>query len=102
MDILDILLDEKNNDPIVLTDDQGTLYRFQQIAVIPYNNKIYCILKPIDPMKDIEENEAIVFYVDEKDDSPSLKIETDELTALKIFEGYYDLLEKRLNKEEAV
>lgn len=100
MDILDILLDEENNDPIVLTDEKGALYRFQQIAVIPYNNKTYCILKPINPMKDVKEDEAIVFYVDEKDDSPSLKVETDELTALKIFEGYYDLLEKRLNKEE--
>ncbi len=100
MDILDILLDEKNNDPIVLTDDQGTIYRFEQIAVIPYNDKIHCILKPIDPMKDVEKDEAIVFYVDKEGTTPILKVETDELTSLKVFDAYYDILEKRLNKEE--
>ncbi len=94
MNILDVLLDEENKDPIVLIDEQGTLLKFEQIAVIPYNDKIYCILKPIDPMKDVEEDEAIVFYVDEEEEAPSLKVETDELTSLKVFEEYYELLEE--------
>ena len=94
MTILDVLLDEENKDPIVLINEQGTHYRFEQIAVIPYNEKIYCILKPVDPMKDVEEDEAIVFYVDEEEETPSLKVETNELTSLKVFEEYYDLLEK--------
>ncbi len=102
MHILDILLDEKNDDPIVLKDEQDTFYRFEQVAVIPYKDKIYCVLKPIDQIKDIEENEAIVFYVDEKEDPPSLKVETDELISLKVFNEYYDLLEKRLDEEEEV
>ena len=102
MNILDILLDEKNNDLVVLTDERGTLFRFEQVAVIPYNDKIYCILKPIDQMKDVEENEALVLYVDEKEDPPSLKVETDELNSLKVFNEYYDLLEERLNEEEEV
>ena len=94
MDILDILLDEENHDPIVLIDEDSALLKFEQIAVIPYNDKIYCVLKPIDPMKGVEEDEAIVFYVDEEDNPPSLKVETDELTSLKVFEEYYDLLEE--------
>ncbi len=100
MDLLDILLDEKNFDPIVLTDDQGGCYRFEQVAVIPYNEKIYCILKPIDKMKNVEEDEAIVFYLDEENDELALLVESNELTALKIFEEYYDMLEKSLEEEE--
>ena len=44
MDILDVLLDENNKEPIVLMDDKGKKLSFEQIAVIPYNNKIYCVL----------------------------------------------------------
>ncbi|MDE7095101.1 MAG: hypothetical protein K2O23_01290 [Anaeroplasmataceae bacterium] len=94
MNILDVLLDEENKDPIVLSNEKGTFYKFEQICVIPYNDKIYCILKPIDKMKGVEEDEALVFYVDEEEETPSLKVETNELTSLKIFEEYYDLLEK--------
>ena len=48
VDIYDILLDEGNREPIVLTDDNGRKTAFEQIAVIPYNEKLYCILWPID------------------------------------------------------
>lgn len=43
-DIVDILLDEENKDPIVLTDDKGRKLAFEQIAVIPYDQKLYCVL----------------------------------------------------------
>lgn len=100
MDVLDVLLDEDNHDPIVLISEKGTTYRFEQICVIPYNDKIYCILKPIDKMQNVEEDEAIVFYVDEEGEAPGLKVETDELTSLKIFEEYYDLLEEHWKEKK--
>lgn len=94
MDILDILLDEDNFDPIVLvSNDQNVTYSFKQIAVIPYLEKVYCILKPITPMDGVSDDEAIVFYV-EDGEQPCLMVENDELTALRVFEKYYDLLEE--------
>ena len=39
--IIDILLDEVNKDPIVLVDENGKKLTFEQIAVIPYNDVIY-------------------------------------------------------------
>ena len=47
LDILDVLLDENNKEPIVLVDGEGKKLSFEQIAVIPYNDKVYCVLKPI-------------------------------------------------------
>jgi uncharacterized protein YrzB (UPF0473 family) len=93
--ILDILLDESNTDPIVLVDTDGKKLAFEQVAVIPYDQKIYCILKPIDEIKDVEDDEAIVFYVDEgNSEDPVLMVETDEMKAIDVFEEYYDMLEK--------
>ena len=94
-EILDILLDEDNKDPIVLIDNNGRRLSFEQIAVIPYNDKIYCVLKPIDKIDNIEDDEAIVFYVEEEEGKePVLMVETDEKTAISVFDEYYNLLDE--------
>ena len=99
MDILDVLLDENNKEPIVLMDDKGKKLSFEQIAVIPYNNKIYCVLKPIDKIENVQDDEAIVFYVDEKEGrEPVLMVETDEKTAINVFGEYYNLLDQAEGK----
>ena len=95
-DIIDILLDEENKDPIVLTDDNGRKLAFEQVAVIPYDQKLYCVLKPLDYLDGVADDEALVFYVDEgenEDDEPVLRIEDDELKAIDVFMEYYNLLE---------
>lgn len=94
-DIIDILLDEDNKDPIVLVDGQGKKLSFEQIAVIPYNDKIYCVLKPIDKIENVQDDEAIVFFVDEQEGKePVLMVETDEKVAMDVFDEYYNLLDE--------
>ena len=94
-DIIDILLDEDNKEPIVLVDQNGRKLSFEQIAVIPHNDKIYCVLKPIDKIENVQDDEAIVFYVDEKEgQEPALMVETDEKVAMDVFEEYYNLLDE--------
>ena len=99
-DVLDVLLDAENKDPIVLTDEKGKSFAFEQIAVIPYNQRIYAVLHPIDRIEGVEDDEAVVFYVDDSKDDPVLVVETDEPTALAVFGKYYDLLEKGFKKED--
>ena len=93
MNLLDVLLDENNRDPICMSDDEGRILCFEQVAVIPYRGRIYCILKPLDKVKGIKDDEAIAFYVDMRGEEPALKVVERESTALTIFEKYYDLLE---------
>lgn len=94
-DILEVLLDENNKEPIVLLDENGRKLTFEQIAVIPHNDKIYCVLKPVDKIADVADDEAIVFFVEEGDgQEPVLKVETDEKTAMDIFDEYYNLLDE--------
>ncbi len=94
LDLVDVLLDMDNKDPIVLVDGSGKKISFEQIAVIPYNDKIYCVLKPIDKIDNVQDDEAIVFYVDEKDGQKVLMVETDEKVAISVFDEYYNLLDK--------
>ncbi len=95
VDILDVLLDETNKDPIILVDDKGKTLSFEQIAVIPFKDRIYCVLKPIDKIDNVQDDEAIVFFVDEREgQEPVLMVETDEKTAIQVFDEYYNLLDE--------
>lgn len=94
-DILDVLLDEENKDPIILEDSNGRKLSFEQVAVIPYNNKVYCVLKPLDEIENVADDEAIVFFVDEQEGKePVLMVETNEKVAMDVFEEYYNLLDE--------
>lgn len=96
LSILDILLDEDNEDPITLYDENDKAIRFDQVAIIPLDEKLYAILKPIDEMENVADDEAIVFVVNEDGNGESiLEIETDEPTAIKVFDEYYKLLDKQ-------
>lgn len=99
VDLLDVLLDAENKDPIVLLDEKGRQLTFEQVAVIPYGSdddkKLYCVLKPIDKIEGIADDEAVVFLVDEDANGNTvLRVEENEETAIAVFDRYYDLLEE--------
>ena len=99
VDLLDVLLDQDNKEPIVLMDENGKQMTFEQVAVIPYEvrkeKRLYCVLKPLDKIEGIDDDEAIVFLVDTDDEGNSIiRIEEDEEIAIAVFDKYYDLLEE--------
>ena len=106
VDLLDVLLDQDNREPIVLMDEHGKELTFEQVAVIPYEvkkeNRLYCVLKPLDKIEGIGEDEAIVFLVDTDANGNSIiKVEEDEEIAIAVFDKYYDLLEEAQKEEKA-
>lgn len=98
MNIKEILLDKNNKDSIDLLDEQGKKTTFEQVAVIPHKHRLYCVLKPIDHIDGVGDDEAIVFFVDESKEEPALRVEFDELEAIKVFRKYYKLLSKARKK----
>lgn len=92
MNPLDMLLDESCNDNIVLYDDDGEPIEFEQIALIPIEETLYFILRPID-MEGLEEDEAFVFQLIETDEDSTIDLVEDDETVEKVFELYYSLLD---------
>ena len=98
VDLLDILLDDNNSDPIVLIDEKGRQITFEQVAVIPHVvndvKKLFAVLKPIDKIEGVGEDEAVVFVVNiDAYGIATLRVEPDNLVAIQVFNKYYDLLE---------
>ena len=99
VNLLDVLLDEDNDDPITVYDENDKPVRFDQVAIIPFKEKLYAILKPIDEMEGVEDDEVIVFLIEETEDGDAeLVIETDEPTAMKVYDEYLKLLDEAEGK----
>ncbi|MBR2336987.1 MAG: DUF1292 domain-containing protein [Clostridia bacterium] len=92
---IDKLFDEENTEPIYLYDDNDKEIAFEQIAVIPKGDEIFAILKPIEPMDGVEEDEALVFVIGEDENGEEMmELLDDEDEVDEIFGLYYKLLEE--------
>lgn len=88
------ILDENNVDNITLYNEANEPFEFEQIAIIPLGEgdeqKLYAILLPVTPLAGIEEDEAVVFEVNE--DESSIKNCEDETIIDKVLVEYEKLL----------
>lgn len=89
---LDMLLDENNNDNIVLFREGNEPIEFEQIAIVPMDERLYAILKPIIEEDEFEEDEAFLFEICNVDDEDVLLVVEDEEIIKNVFEVYYDML----------
>ena len=97
--ILDILLDPNDMDPITLVNESGERVSFEQVAIVPYDKKLYCILKPLD-CDGIAEDEAVIFVLEDLDDEPTLRVETDKTICLDVLDAYYSLTQKATDEDK--
>ncbi len=91
------LLDPENSDPIVLFDENEKPVSFEQIALIPYQEKLYAILKPIEKMDGVADDEAIVFSFEEDDSNEDQLLVVEENDAIidEVFAIYNKLLDEQ-------
>lgn len=87
------LFDEDNDENITLYDESGKAQDFEQIALIPYEGKIYVILKPLgDP--NLSEDEIAIMVVEEIDGEDFLIGVDDENIVNAVLDAYFKLLDE--------
>ena len=91
---IDMILDPECEDNITLYDENNNPTEFEQVAVIPLDEKVYVILKPVDEIPGVGEDEALVFVIEEIDDEDSLVLADNEEIVDRVFEEYYKLLDE--------
>ena len=98
---IELLLDENNTDNLKLYDENNKETEFEQVAVIPLNETIYAILKPVTKIVGVNDDEALVFVIEEIDDEDCLVIVDDAKIVDEVFKEYYELLKAEgINVEE--
>ena len=96
-DPIDMLLDENCSENITLFDEENKPVEFEQIALIPLDDCLFAILRPVNDTS-LAEDEALVFELTEDidedgDGDVSIHYVDDEDLANKVFEEYNKLFE---------
>ena len=94
IDAFDALFDESNSDNIVLYNKYDEKIEFVQIATIPFEDSSYAILKPVEDIEGVEDNEAFVFEIISDDNGSRLELVMDEKIIGGVFEIYNQLFDK--------
>lgn len=98
---IEVLLDENSNEPIVLYDEKDNAVTFEQVAIIPFEDNLYALLKPVDKMEGVAEDEAVVFKFDEdENEAPILTVVTEDKLIDDVFNVYLDLVKSGEEKKE--
>lgn len=98
MRLIDILLDPDNTENIVLSTEDNEDIEFEQIAVVPYQEEIYAVMRPLEGAFGLADDECIVFRLNAEEDS--LVVEEDEEIYSNIYQIYLRLLEESDGEDE--
>ena len=90
--LLNSLLDPDDKEPIPLKTSEGEDVFFEQLATIPYEGKIYCLLHPTQAVDGVAEDECIVFVYDRDGDAELLFVEEDDAICAAVYDEYLELL----------
>lgn len=91
--VIKALLSENNNDNIILAFGDLEI-EFEQMALILVRNNSYAILRPITIMDGIDNDEGLVFLIDEIENKVILIEDEDVID--DVYDVYIDLLGNNL------
>lgn len=92
---IDALFDENNTDNIVLYNEKDEPVEFEQVAIIPMDERIYVILKPAKEVEGVADDEAFAFEIVGEGDEESLHLVEDDKIIDKVFAQYDKLFEEQ-------
>ena len=90
-----MLLDEDNDEPITLYDETGEPFSFEQVAIIPKDDNLYAILKPLQHVDSLSDEDVLIFKIFEDEDGEAdMEMVTDDAEAEAVFEELDLLMEE--------
>lgn len=94
---IDQILDENNYDNVILYNENGEEVEFKQVAIIPLNNEVYVILKPVVLFEGMDEDEGLVFLIEDNGEEPYFRLCLEDEIIDEVFRIYYSLLQNKEN-----
>lgn len=80
-------LEQEQDDGIIeLVDDEGTVVKFRLMDVTEYKGEKYTLLLAAEPNDDVEEDEVVIFRLNEEEET--LEPIEDEALLEEVFEFY--------------
>ena len=100
---IDCLFDEENTDPITLYNEKGEEVLFEQIAIIPLEERIFAILKPMKQLEGVGEDEALAVEIVENEEDAETGEHSEYLELvgdIDLIDKVFDVYNKLMDEEE--
>ena len=88
------IYDENNTENIVMFNQKGCEIAFEQIALIPYLDSDYVILRPVIPIEGVGEDEGLVFRISTEPEELNL------VDDLGLIDAIYEIYDRLVKEEE--
>lgn len=96
---IDALFDQNNNDNITLYNEKDEPVEFEQIALIPLDDIVYAILRPVKEIEGVAADEAFVFeIVEDEETGDALRLVEDDKIIDAVFADYNKLFDEAQGK----
>ena len=93
---IEALFDPNNTANITLYNEKDEAVEFEQVAIIPLNDRVYVILKPVEKVEGVADDEAFVFeVVEDEENGDSLRLIEDDNVIDAVFADYNKLLDEQ-------
>ena len=92
--LLDVLFDDNDIGSLTLQNEDGEKVEFRRMAIIPYKDIVYAILKPISGLPEEAMQQGIAMRVEMEFGEPYLSIEDDEEVLKYLMNEYNRLLKE--------
>lgn len=94
-------LEEEDNDIIILHNEvNDTDEEFYHLATLDVDKRWFIIMKPVEKLEDIADDEVLIYEIVEKDGEDRFEPIEDEALLNKVFKEFETELEKAVAEEE--
>lgn len=94
-------LEEEDNDIIILHNEvNDTDEEFYHLATLDVDKRWFIIMKPVEKLEDIADDEVLIYEIVEKDGEDRFEPIEDEELLNKVFKEFEKELEKAVAEEE--
>jgi len=92
--LLDVLFDDNDIGSLTLQDEDGESIEFRRMAIIPYKDIVYVLLRPVSGLPEEAMNQAIAMRVEMEFGEPYLSIEEEQEVLDYLLAEYNRLLKE--------
>ncbi|MBZ4666311.1 DUF1292 domain-containing protein [Mahella sp.] len=93
------MVDEENI--VTLIDEDNNEVQFEHILTLEIDDKEYVLLSPLEPMEDLDQDEAIVLKIEQDDSGEDIYVSIDDEDEMQaVYDAYMEIISEEEDAEE--
>lgn len=93
-DAIEKILDDNNQENVILYDEDDNPTEFEQVALIPMEDRVFVLLSPVEKTEGVDADDAFVFEIQNIDGEDYVVGIDDEEVTYNVYKEYYAMLKE--------